>query len=206
MNKLIKILLAFILSCSCIACSRTEEPVKEEKAEEKTDKIKTEKGILNVTITIPSSFVGEEGVTQEELDQEVKEKGFKSATINEDGSVTYVMSKSKQKELLKKMKEDMDGNLNDMIGGESTPNVTDIQVNKDVTEFTVTTTNTELDLGESFSCIALFMYGGLYNSFAGNEDFDVLVTYKNSDSKEVIEKISLREWISNIEESQNENN
>lgn len=206
MNKLIKVLLAFVLSCSCIACSKTEEPVKKEKTEEKTETIKTEKGILNVTITIPASFVGEGDVTQEELDQEVKEKGFKSATINEDGSVTYVMSKSKQKELLKKMKEDMDKNLNDMIGGENTPNVTDIQVNKDVTKFTVTTTNTELDLGESISFISLFIYGGLYNSFAGNEDYDVLVTYKNADTKEVIQEIGLKEWLSDIEESQQENN
>ena len=44
-----------------------------------------------VEITIPSDYIGED-VTQDELDAAVERTdGFKSATLNADGSVTYVL-------------------------------------------------------------------------------------------------------------------
>ena len=52
--------------------------------------VDVDKGLFNVTLTIPKDFVGE--TTQEKLDESVKEKGYKSATLNSDGSVTYVMT------------------------------------------------------------------------------------------------------------------
>lgn len=61
--------------------------------EDATGMINVEKGITNVTITIPASFFNEE-TDYEKIKTEAEEKGYKSCTISSDGSVTYVIPKS----------------------------------------------------------------------------------------------------------------
>lgn len=56
-------------------------------------------------------------------------KGYKSGTLNGDGSVTYVMNKDQHNELMKGIKESIDSSMAEMIGSESTPNITDVQAN-----------------------------------------------------------------------------
>ena len=56
--------------------------------------INVEKELFDVTITIPSDYIGE--TTQDELDKTANENGYK-ATLNDDGSVTYVMTKNSMK-------------------------------------------------------------------------------------------------------------
>ena len=57
--------------------------------------VEVDKNIFDVTITVPADYVGD--VTQEELDAQAKESDIHSITLNEDGSATYVMSKSDRK-------------------------------------------------------------------------------------------------------------
>ena len=52
--------------------------------------IEVENGILTVSITLPAEYM--EGVTQEQLDAG-KGTTYQSATLNDDGSVTYKMTK-----------------------------------------------------------------------------------------------------------------
>lgn len=61
----------------------------------KADTINVDKNLFDVKITIPADFVGE--TTQEELDAQAKESDIHSITLNDDGSATYVMSKSQHK-------------------------------------------------------------------------------------------------------------
>ena len=146
--------------------------------------VDVDKGLFNVTLTIPKDFVGD--TTQEKLDESVKENGYKSATLNSDGSVTYVMTKAQHEEMLEGIRESLDQSLSEMIGSSDYPNITNVEHNDDYTSFTITTKNAEPDLSESFSVMALYMYGGMYGIFSGEEVDNVHVDFKNADTGEII--------------------
>ena len=146
--------------------------------------VNVDKGLFNVTLNIPKDFVGE--TTQKELDELAKEKGFKSITLNSDGSATYVMNKAQHEELLSGIRDSINSSLQEMVGSEEYPNITKIEANEDFTSFTVTTKNQEPDFAESFGILALYMYGGMYAVFSGDEVENVHVDFVNADSGEVI--------------------
>lgn len=195
---LVSLLLTSIALAGCNKASTTSQPkdtqateqsVSEESTETSTldsiGAVKVEKELFDVDLTIPSDFVGE--TTQEELDKVAEEKGYKSVTLNEDGSATYVMTKSQHKDMMQSTSESIEESLNEMIGSEDYPNFTSIEHNDDFTEFTVTTKSTELDMNESFSVMSFYMYGGMYNIFNGTPADNVHVDFVNADSGEIIE-------------------
>ncbi len=169
----------------------------EPKAEETTDTsdngmkelevlgdVNVDKGLFNVTLNIPRDYVGE--TTQKELDELAKEKGFKSITLNSDGSASYVMNKAQHEELLSGIRDSINSSLQEMVGSEEYPNITKIEANEDFTSFTVTTKNQEPDFAESFGILALYMYGGMYGVFSGEKPENVHVDFVNAASGEVI--------------------
>lgn len=144
--------------------------------------IEVDKGLFNVTITFPASFIGED-MTQEKLDESIKdEEGIKSATLNADGSATYVMTKAKHQEMIDDTKKTIDDALQEMINDESM-HITDINANADYTKFTVTVSTEEVGLSESFSVLALYSYGGMYGIVTGKEVDNVQVDFVNKDGK-----------------------
>lgn len=146
--------------------------------------IEVEKELFEVTMTLPADFVGD--TTQEALDALAEEKGYQSIVLNDDGSATYTMTKKQHEELLKETADSINQSLSEMIGSESYPNITDIQANDDFTSFTVTTKSTKLDLGESFSVMAFYMYGGFYAICDGKEVGNIHVDFVNADTGEII--------------------
>ncbi len=146
--------------------------------------VNVDKGLFNVTLNIPKDYVGE--TTQKELDELAKENGFKSITLNNDGSATYVMNKAQHEELLSGIRDSINSSLQEMVGTEEYPNITKIEANDDFTSFTVTTKNQEPDFSESFGILALYMYGGMYGVFSGDASDNVHVDFVNADTGEVI--------------------
>ncbi len=146
--------------------------------------IDVDKGLFDVTLTIPKDYIGD--ATQEDLDKLAKEKGIKSITLNSDGSATYVMNKAKHEELLSDTGKKINDALREMVGSEDYPNITAASANDDFTNFTVTTKNKELDFAESFVAMTLYMYGGMYAVFSGEEVDNIHVEFVNADSGEVI--------------------
>lgn len=205
-RKLVCWLLIATLSFSLVACGNSEDSHAEESTQadeatnetaEETGTIEVDENLLTIEITLPAEYA--QDITQEELDSTSKESGFKSATLNDDGSVTYVMTKGKHKELMKEMQKEYSDAINAMIGSEEYPNITDIEFNKDFTSFTVTTKNTELDFAESFSVIAFYMYGGLYNCFNNTPVDNVHVDFVNADSGEIISSADSKDFAETAE-------
>ena len=125
-----------------------------------------------VEITIPADYIGED-VTQDELDAKVEQAdGFKSATLNADGSVTYVMTESCHKKLMQDMAQQLDSSLADMVGSEDYPNVTAIDSSDDYTKFTVTLSADSVTLQDSLMTLVFYMSGGLYHYFSTGEPVD----------------------------------
>ncbi|MFT4107871.1 MAG: hypothetical protein QM657_19130 [Lacrimispora sp.] len=151
-----------------------------QKSLEAVGEVNVEKGIFNVELNIPADFVGEQ--TQEELNELCKEKGYKSITLNDNGSATYIMTKQQHKEMMKGISDNIDSALTEMVGSEDYPNYTNIKVNEDFTAFEITTKSTELDLAESFSTLAFYMFGGMYHVFNGTTVDNISVTFINADT------------------------
>ena len=148
--------------------------------------VEVDKGLFNVEFTVPKDLMGD--ATQEELEKEAKEKGYKSITLNPDGSATYKMSKSQHEELMEETKRDFEKSLAEMTGPSSDyPNFVEIKPNDDYTSFTVVTKGDSLKLDESMSVIALYMYGGMYNIFNGTPADNIHVDFVNEASGQVIQ-------------------
>ena len=186
---------------SAVTEETTQTPVEEDKAEssEATEEttsdgleaveaiadVSVEKGLFDVEITIPADIIGE--VTQEQLDKSVKENGYHEAKLNDDGSVTYKMTKAQHKEMLAEIKKSVDTSIDEMITSGDYPNFTKIVANDDYTNFTVTTKAEELGLTDSFSVLAFYTIGGMYAAFTGEKVDNIHVDFVNEDSGEVIE-------------------
>lgn len=149
--------------------------------------VSKDEGLFNVTIVYPADYVS--GATQEQLDQEVTESdgGIQSATLNEDGTATYVMTKAYHDKLLRDMADSINSTLAGMVGSEAYPNITAAEASDDFTSFTITTTSTELSMDESFSVLTLYFYGGMYGIVAGEQPENIHVDFVNADTGEIIE-------------------
>ena len=199
MKKWITILLAAAMLLSIAACGTaekaetpaadTEEQAAEESAAEADVEsdggLEVDRGLFNVTITIPAEFL-EEGKTQADYDAEAKEKGFKSATLNEDGSVTYVMTRVQHEEMMAETRAAIEESLAGMSNNADFPNFTSIDANADYTEFTVHCTTEELSFTESFSVLGFYMIGGMYNAFNGTPVDNIHVVFVNDATGAVI--------------------
>ena len=127
-------------------------------------------------------------------DKAVKEKGYESGTLNNDGSVTFVMSASQYEELLGGIKNTLDDALNDMVGSEEYPNVTAIKHSDDYTEFTITTKSEEIGLSEMMSVVTFYTLGYTYSVYCGEEIGNVHVDFINEASGEVIYSTDSDDW------------
>lgn len=175
---LLLILIAVIVFRWAIQSGRLEVVIKDPDTNESYQLISSS-GLFNVALTIPAEYV--EGTTQKELNKQAKEGTFRSATLNKDGSVTYVMSKSQHKEMLNTLKDSIADELNKIPNSTDYPNVTKVEANDDYTKFTVTTASTELSFEEQFLSVQLYIYGGMYNAF-NNLSPVISVDYVNADS------------------------
>lgn len=148
--------------------------------------VDVDKNLFNVELTIPADYI-EEDVTQESLDADAAEGNFKSATLNSDGSVTYVMSKDQHSKMMDEIKANIDASLAEYIGSEETPTITAIEPNDDYTDFKVTLSTDTVGLGESFTALAFMIFGAMYNVFNGTEAANISVSFINQATGEVIQ-------------------
>jgi len=139
MKNICTFLLAVIMLLSLTACSSStnkESPSasdntatvesdetlsQEDQAEQQTSggKVQVDEGLLNVTITLPASYF--EDMTDFSPDTYANKQGFKEVSVNEDGSISITMSKTKHNELMAQMKASLDQAFMELIEAEDTP-------------------------------------------------------------------------------------
>lgn len=120
--------------------------------------------------TLPKEFVGDMSNSLASSDKDVE------ITLNDDGSVTYRMPKSKHEELMIQVRETIDGSLVDMTTSDSAV-FSSVTHNSDYTEFTVTCKADSVGLSESISRVALYYMGGFYNLYNGTPADNIKVIY-----------------------------
>jgi len=151
--------------------------------------INVEKDLFDVILTIPAEFA-ESDKTQADYDALAKEKDYKSITLNEDGSLTYIMTKSQHKELMLEMAEMLRSTLNDMCGSEEYPNFISILVNDNFTKFEIIIKNEELDLVETFSVLSFYFISGTYNTFNGTQNENCNVVFLNEATGKIVDQFN----------------
>lgn len=164
---------------------QTEETIDSDAVSALKD-IEVDEGLLTVTITVPADIIGE--TTQENVDKAVAEKGYISGTLNDDGSVTYEMTKAKHKEVLKEMADGFDETIQGIVDSDDYPHIESITHNEDFTDFRVEFSSESLGLTETLVVISFYYMGGIYGVFNEKRPDNVHVAYVNSETGEVFDE------------------
>ena len=100
----------------------------DKKTEETGGAVGVDKGLLNVEVTVPASFL--EGEDIDTVVAQAKEDGIKDVKKNDDGSVTYKMTKAQHKEMMQEMKASVTEYVDELINDEDFASIQDIEYNK----------------------------------------------------------------------------
>jgi outer membrane murein-binding lipoprotein Lpp len=156
-SKLGATVLAILLLTGCAAQNGSSPDGNEQTGS--TEGIQVDEGLLTVDITFPESLVnmGEQKMTQAKVDAAVKESGYLAGKLNEDGSVTYTMTKLKQQELLSSARKSFDEAIQAAI--DENPTVKSITRSDDFSEIKIEVSKQDMTngfLGLSFAFTAYF--------------------------------------------------
>ncbi|WP_342433465.1 hypothetical protein [Neobacillus sp. FSL H8-0543] len=194
MKKLTYLFMAFLLAFLA-ACSSTETTSKEGKAETKKEEKKEEqgvevdKGLLNVELTIPASMF--EGENVDTVISEAKAKGI-AVTKNENGSLTYKMSKSQHKKMMEEMEKGIKESLEEMVNGEEFVSLQEVTYNNSFSEFTVLVDKAAYENSfDGFALLGLGISGMMYQYYNGTnaDDAKVKIITKDQETQEVIGEV-----------------
>ena len=205
--KLIKVLLCILMMLNLVGCSGNKSSDDKKSGNEASEGIQVSTGddsariyntVTNVKLTLPASlfeYVDEE-ISQDDLDKAAFENGFISATLNEDGSVTYVMSKDKYNAYVAELAMSIDKGLEELCNTENST-IVDIKHNADFTDYTITLDADVVGFTESFVSLAIVLYSAFYYGFTGKDmTSGVHFTYVNK-SGDVLEEYSTDEMETN---------
>lgn len=176
---IIMLTVVFLLS----ACSNSQQT---EDSNQKTS-IKVEKKLLSKEVTVPKNFLDLIGVTdpQEYINTLVAEKRIKSGKINDYGSVTYSMSPKQHKEFMQYIKDGIVESNQELINDPST-SVTDVKFNDSLSVFDVYVDPNSYSEFESILALGFYVQGGLYRTFNGDSETNIIVNFINKDTNEIL--------------------
>ena len=178
-----KLFLGMTLVLLLAACGDNDTTDKKENtgANEESS-IEVDKGLLNVEITIPADFLGEQ--TEEEIRADAEKQGVKEVTFNDDGSVTYKMSKAEHEKVLKQMGEELDKSLEELVTSGDFPSIQKATANKDYTEFDLTVNRAQFEEGmDSFAVLGLMLGSSYYQLFEGKSEGEAKLTVNYIDAE-----------------------
>lgn len=184
--KFYKVFICIMMLIAFTGCSEPGSATSEPSPTEETgSQVEVDKGLLNVEITIGADMLETFDETAEEFKaslEENEEVDFKDVTINEDGSVTFKMSKSDHNKMMDEMLKSIDSSIAEITQNkEDYPNVIDITHDKDLLNWKIKMSSTEQNISESFLCFGLAIQSIFYHAYNGDEQADVVVDYVDED-------------------------
>lgn len=173
-KKLTSIILAVLLILSFAGCAQTgaDSTTGNDNGattETTSAKIETDEKLLSVDITLPASMFEGQDMTTFDADAYANEQGFSAAKVNEDGSITVTMSKTKHKELLEEMAISLETNFAEFVNGENTPYIKEISHNDDFTAVTMKVDKAAYESAFDFTPLAIGMSVAMYQAFIETE-------------------------------------
>ena len=170
--------------------TKAEQTAKEDnKNNAEEESVQVDKGLLNVEVTLPAAMF--EGEDLDSSIAEAEKEGIK-VTRNDDGSVTYKMSKGRHKEMMKEMETELQKTIEDTKNGEDYPSVKEVSHNKDYSEFTLEVEREAYENSfDGFAVFGLGLSGMFYQLFNGvdPEKYEVKILVKDTSTGEVFDEI-----------------
>jgi hypothetical protein len=153
-----------------------------------------------VEVTVARALLDSDNeVTDDQIVAGAAEKGM-TAVVNADGTVTYTMTKAQQRDLLANYAESLQQGIDEMVADTSNP-ITAVHHNDGYTEFTATVDPGGYSEWTSIYAVSLFLWGGVYQEFAGvaPSDADVLVRFVDADTGAELGGGTLKEWLAKVD-------
>ena len=168
-NLIVLFIIVAMLVCGCSAAPAAGGDSSGATTESTSSKIETDEKLLTVEIKLPASLFEGEDMTKFDADAYANEQGFKSAKVNEDGSVAVTMTKAKHKELLKEMADSLDASFKELVNGETTPYIKEISHNENFTAVTMKVDKAAYENAFDFTPLAIGMSVSMYQAFTETE-------------------------------------
>lgn len=181
MRRILFIIVFGVLAVSLVACGS------ENKGED-----------ASIEITLPASFFEEGDIDTEQI----KEQGVSEVNVNDDGSVTYTMSKEKHAEILNEMENNIKDQIEEIKNDETIASIKDIMYNQSFSELTVIADQEKFENSfDGFVVFALALSAIYYQIFNGEDpnNYKVSVVYKNADSGEIFNTVVYPDDLENNE-------
>lgn len=180
--------------------TETQETEETDSAEE-GDGVNVDKGLFNVEVTIPSSFF--EGEDPEQVAANAEADNVEEATVNDDGSITYKMSKVQHKEMMEELATSIDEAKNDITESGDFPSIQSIETSGNYDNFTVNVDHEAYENSfDGFATITLGVIGSFYQLYNGadSDNYEVTIDIKDAESGEVVNTISYPEALEEMGE------
>jgi PBP1b-binding outer membrane lipoprotein LpoB len=161
-----------------------------DKEQEEEKGIEVDKNLLNVTVTLPASLF--EGQNIDEVIASAKEDGVKEATKNEDGSVTYKMSKSAHNKMLKELGATIKQSIEEMKTEQTFASIKDITANDSFSQFTLTVDKAAYEGSmDAFAAFGIGLQGMMYQMYEGvdSSKTKVVIDIKDESTGEVFDTV-----------------
>ena len=138
--------------------------------------VQVENGVMTVSLNVPADLA--KNIRQETIDAGIGTQ-YQAAFRNQDGSITYKMTKEQHQAMLEQLAVSFDNSLQEMIDDEKYT-ISNITRNNDFTVFDISLDGAEPSVSDSFAAFGLYMYGELYGVFNGKRPEHVIVNYLDS--------------------------
>ena len=115
--------------------------------------VQVENGIMTVSLTVPADLA--QNITQETIDAGIGTQ-YQAAFRNQDGSITYKMTKEQHQAMLEQLAVSFDNSLQEMIDNENYT-ISNITRNNDFTVFDISLDGAEPSVSDSFAAFSLYM-------------------------------------------------
>jgi len=148
--------------------------------------VQVDEGLLNVTITLPASYF--EDMTDFDPDTYANEQGFKEVVVNEDGSVSITMSKSKHDELMAEMKASIDQSFMNLIEAEDTPYIKAVTSSDGYTTVTVDVDKAGYESAFDMTPLIIGISAMMYQQYDGSE-LHCEIIIRDVDSGETLKSV-----------------
>ena len=181
MKKVISMFLAILMAFSLVACGPKENT-------NDSSQIEVSEGLLEVSITLPAEFVTMSDMTEEAylayLESDLR---ITNATFNEDGSVTFTVTKAAHREMMTEMMLAIDESIAEAVADE-TNSFSEITHNADLTEFNFIVNKAQYE--EGFDGLYVWAFGlssSFYQTFNGTADATITMNIIDEATNEIFE-------------------
>lgn len=197
-----KILLLTLLGLFILnACNKEDAKQETENVVEddgKNESIEVDKGLLNVEVTLPASLFENQDI--DEVIEGAKAEGVKEVIKNDDGSLTYIMSKSEHKKVLSEMEEDINQDIEELKSGEDFPSIKDVKKNNSYSEFTIVVNREKFENSfDGIAALGLGLSGMFYQLFNGSDadKAKVTINFEDGSTGEIFDTVVYPENLNN---------